>query len=251
MPGRVIAVASASTAGMALNGKANAAIAVDMPAMREDDMAVGATPGVANGAGLPNGGARKTVPSRPASALGQNGANGATHTLQQLPPEIWNMVEGYESLGKLVDRVAQECYNEFMETVDRMAAMGVGPSEHFANGDGVNGATSVQSMQKRLLLLQFANAHREKLIKLMVICQWSGRVDQIKTLINLMLWSNDQTVAYEETARQMGQLKIDLHPFKLPSPDIPHALEVLSTGRASWMPDVRASRLKNASNVCS
>jgi mediator of RNA polymerase II transcription subunit 14 len=252
MPGRVVAVASASTAGMAVNGKADSAVAVDVPAKREDDMAVGATPGIANGAGLPNGGALKTVPSRPASALGHSNANGAAHSLQQLPPEIWNMVEGYESLGKLVGRVAQECYNDFNETVDKLASMSDNsPSQHFANGDGVNGSSSTLNLQKKLILLNFANSNREKFIKLMVICQWSARVDQIKMLINLMLWSNDQTLAYEEAARQMGQLKINLHSFKLPSPDISHALEVLSTGRASWMPDVCASDVRDVSNACS
>jgi mediator of RNA polymerase II transcription subunit 14 len=253
MPGRVVAVVSASTHSMVVNGKADSAVAVDMAVKREDDMAVGGTPGV-NGAGLANGGALKTVPSRPASALGHESANGAAHSLaaQQLPPEIWNMVEGYESLGKLVGRVTQECFNDFSELVDKLASMTVdNPSPHFANGDGVNGSSSTLNMQKKLMLLNFANSNREKFIKLMVICQWSARVDQIKTLINLMLWSNDQTLAYEEAARQMGQLKIDLHPFKLPSPDIAHALEVLSTGRASWMPDVCAMAVNDVSNACS
>jgi hypothetical protein len=253
MPGRVVAVMSASsTHGTIVNGgKAEPAAAADVPVKREDDMAVGGTPGVVNG-GLSNGGAMKTVPSRPASALAHKAANGASHSLQQLPPEILNMIDGYESLGKLVGRVTQECFNDFSDLVDKLAVMPIEPPPlHLANGHGgpsdVNGpssgAMSTLNIQKKLMLLNFANSNREKFIKLMVLCQWSAKVDQIRTLINLMLWANDQTTAYEETARLVGQLKIDLHQFKLPNPNITHALEVLSTGRASWMPDVSTTRL--------
>jgi mediator of RNA polymerase II transcription subunit 14 len=227
---------------------------------REDDMAVQSTPSIVNGTistqdGLSNGSSLKAASSRPVPTLDQKTANGTPHspTAQQLPPEIWNMVEGYESLGKLVGRITQECFNDLSDLVDKLAAMPVDAAPlHLTNGiahggpnDGVNGpgsgAMSALNIQKKLMLLNFANSNREKFIKLMVLCQWSAKVDKIKTLINLMLWANDQTVAYEETARQIGQLKIDLHDFKLPNPNFKQALEVLSTGRASWMPDVSAS----------
>ena len=216
----------------------------------------GATPIKVEGA-IANGQLMK-MPASSASAAGPeqllaNGVpvssttvnQGPSSSFKELPPEIQHIAEGYVSMGKLIERVVQLTWNDLTELIEKLADMPVDTQSNsgLANGTstvehGRLGSESAISLQKRLMWLDFAKTHRDRFIKLAVISQWSKNVADVRMFIDLMCWSNERFTAMEEIARSLGQLKLDLHPFKMPNPDIKTALEVLSTGKASWMPDV-------------
>lgn len=170
---------------------------------------------------------------------------GPSSSFKVLPPEIQHIAEGYVSMGKLIERVVQLTWNDLTELIEKLADMPVDTQSNSGLANGVStiehgrlGSESAISLQKRLMWLDFAKTHRDRFIKLAVISQWSKNVADVRMFIDLMCWSNERFTAMEEIARSLGQLKLDLHPFKMPNPDIKTALEVLSTGKASWMPDV-------------
>jgi mediator of RNA polymerase II transcription subunit 14 len=226
---------SANGAGGTLNGK------IPQVESGEVDEPVGATTGVTNGDALPKGDVQK--PPLPVQ-VDQPTVNGVSalsrrSSMSDLPPEIVQITEGYEPFGKLIARVVQECSNELNEVVDKLSNIAVPPP--LTNGvSHVNGSgnMSQQNLLKKKTWLEFANSNREQFIKLMVISQWSRNADQVKKLIDLMFWSNGQTECYQRASDGLGELKRSLHSFKSPNPDIKTALEVLSTGKASWMPDL-------------
>jgi len=195
-----------------------------------------------------------------ASANAQSGAstvNGASmsvsglstptvNQLAQLPPEIRHIAsEFYHPLGKMLVRIAQECYNELSEVVTSMAEMppDVYPNGNTSNGMGghanVNLASSEVNKQKKLKLLKFAQEQRGKFIKLLVLTDWGRRssVDVCK-LVDLFQWTKDQQYSIDSVDFQMLNIKMESNRLRQANPDIRTALEVLSTGKAAWIPDV-------------
>ncbi|KAF2400110.1 MED14-domain-containing protein [Trichodelitschia bisporula] len=171
-----------------------------------------------------------------------NGGGSGPHSaaLLEPPPEIPHITENYQHLGKLIARVAQECFNDLHDVIEKLSEI---PLQPMANGVGhgaVNGVgnASHTNVLKKTMLMDFANRQREKFIKLLVLSQWSQQAKDISQLIDLNAWCATQLQHFNECMDRLGQLKIDLHTFKLPGPDIKTALEVLSTGTASWMPSL-------------
>ena len=168
------------------------------------------------------------------------------HQLAQLPPEIRHIAsEFYHPLWKMLVRIAQECYNELSEVVTSMAEMppDVYPNGSMSNGMGghVNGnlVSSEANKQKKLKLLKFAQEQRGKFIKLLVLTDWGRRssVDVCK-LVDLFQWTKDQQYSIDSVDFQMLNIKMESNRLRQANPDIRTALEVLSTGKAAWIPDV-------------
>ena len=57
-------------------------------------------------------------------------------------------------------------------------------------------------------------------------------------MIDLRIHLEAQKKLYTDAIDSMAENKRALHNFRLPNPDFKTALEVLTTGKASWMPDV-------------
>jgi hypothetical protein len=51
-------------------------------------------------------------------------------------------------------------------------------------------------------------------------------------------WLRVQKEHYRSAVNWIGELKRLLGPMKVPRPELDTALEALSTGKASWLPDV-------------
>jgi Mediator complex subunit MED14 len=210
-------------------------------------------PGLSNGQVMKMGGA-STGPLTGPEQLLANGVSApssssnvnpsGSSSFKELPPEIQHITEGFVSMGKLIERVVQLTWNDLTELIEKLADMPIDTQSNSSLANGVStehgrlGSESAISLQKRLMWLDFAKRHRDRFIKLAVVSQWSKNVEDVRMFIDLMCWSNERFTAMEDIARSLGQLKLDLHPFKMSSPDIKTALEVLSTGKASWMPDV-------------
>ncbi|KAJ9647291.1 mediator complex subunit [Coniosporium tulheliwenetii] len=162
------------------------------------------------------------------------------------PPEIEHITEGFQPLGKLIGRAAQECYNELAEVLDEMAQMQVPQQANGSLSNGVNhnagaagaGIATPTGVQKKAMLMSFAHRRREMFIKLWILSQWSRQAEDVSKLIDIWTWQRETMEKLDKAALFVGDIKPSTHNAKMPNPDIKTALEVLSTGKASWMPDL-------------
>lgn len=176
-----------------------------------------------------------------------NMASGIGERMGQLPPEIEHITFGYLPLSKLITRLVQETFNGLNEVISEMSDLQVSQStqnspannlDPHVNGNGVV-HNSQANVQKKLRILNFAQDRRAQFIKILVLSQWSRQADAISKVIDLKVWLDGQKRVYDEASVWMGELKRILAPLKMPNPDLETALEVLSLGKASWLPDVR------------
>jgi len=159
------------------------------------------------------------------------------HHLEQLPPEIAQVTSNYQPLSKLFERVAQECYTGLSETITSLRE--VRDHTHLNGGPSINAATiSPASAEKRVQWLNFADKQKDRFLKLWVMLQWSRHVGEISKTIDVFAWMNQQEAMFNNADDMMGRMKRELHPEKIPNPDIETALEILSNGQTSRMPDV-------------
>lgn len=158
------------------------------------------------------------------------------HNVEELPPELAHITANFQPISRLLERSAQECFNSLDETVTALANIPQHVNgEVTANGAGV---VSGVNAQKRLRWLDFANTHRERFIKLLVLIRWSRHSDEISKIIDLYAWMKEQEFLLENADESLANLRRELDGEKVPSPDLETALEVLVTGESSKMPDV-------------
>ena len=164
------------------------------------------------------------------------------------PPDIEHITTGFQPMSKLIDRVTQECFNELVDLINQLADETDQASAGMVNGTSgfavVPNASgpSVNDVSRRVRMMEFANKHRERFIKLLVLLQWSRQVEDVSTMIDLWNWYRTQVGYHDEAAEWVGRLRISTSRAKQPNPDIQTALEVLSKGKASWISDVRAAK---------
>lgn len=170
----------------------------------------------------------------------------AANPFRQLPPEIEHITFGYLPLSKLITRLVQESLNDLTQVVNDMSVLQIAQqpqqsnSNHLQNhvNGTVAGTSSQANVQKKLRLLNFAQDRRAQFIKLLVLSQWSRQAADVSKAIDLKVWLDRQKGLYDDAGGWMGELKRNLGPAKMPNPDLRTSLEVLSTGKASWLPDV-------------
>lgn len=165
------------------------------------------------------------------------------------PPEIEHITFGYLSLSTLITRLVQETFNGLTDAISEMSELQVSASgtnmpfgqvNPLMNGNGaVN--SSHANVQKKLRMLNFAQEYRAQFIKILVLTNWSRQAQEIGKVIDLKIWLDGQRRIFEDATWWMGELKRTLGPRKMPNPDLKTALETLSLGKATWLPDVRNS----------
>lgn len=198
-----------------------------------------------------NGG---TVDNKPTLTNGVNGssytgdgkepnASPSANTQDRLPPELEHWTHTYVPMGKLLERIAQQCYNDLQETIDGMTDMPVQHTPPALNGTSGHSQAapdaSPTSIDKKLRLMNFAQTQKDRFIKALVLSDWARNLDDMTKLIELRMWLQQQDDAASASADAIVQLKHNMIPAKMPNPNIEGALELLSTGKAPWMPDVR------------
>ncbi|KAH0542934.1 hypothetical protein FGG08_002703 [Glutinoglossum americanum] len=171
----------------------------------------------------------------------------ATAPYNEVPPEIEHITQGYQPIGKLITRLAQETWKNLLEVIDAMSEMTVGQHQlnstssptYLNNHINSNGANSSPvNIQKKMKLLNFAKHRRDQFIKVLVLTQWSRQAADVGKVIDLKVWLDGQARLYNDAGYWLGELKRNLSAAKVPNPDLKTALEVLSTGKASWLPDL-------------
>jgi mediator of RNA polymerase II transcription subunit 14 len=161
--------------------------------------------------------------------------------MNELPPQINHIVEGHLlSLNKLLSRVAQKTHNDLERTIIDLARIPIPVS--VANGSGSHSVSSEdnskENVDKKARLLKFAQEAHTELTKALVITNWSRRSGDVAKLIDLKAHLDKEKFYYEMAIHELFELKRTLGQARIPNPDLKTALEVLTTGKVTWMPDV-------------
>ncbi|KAF2851123.1 MED14-domain-containing protein [Plenodomus tracheiphilus IPT5] len=187
----------------------------------------------------------------PPQDVGTNGASMAVagpggrspDRYAETPPELNHIPsDAYNPLSVMLQRTAQECFNDIGDVLTKLADMPLGPTTNGAlNGTGPHGQESPEAkeanMRKKLLLLKFAQDSRSKFIKLLVLTEWGKKAaHDVSKLIDLFAWTQEQSAHMDCLDEQLQRIKIHTNMARENNPDINTALEILSTGKASWMP---------------
>ncbi|KAA8574003.1 hypothetical protein EYC84_005540 [Monilinia fructicola] len=133
--------------------------------------------------------------------------------IHDLPPEVEHITAGFVSLTELLNRQAQASHNELRTAITDLANMPIPQSAinlsapHITKEDDA----SNDNVDKKVSLLNFIQGQHSTWVKQLVVLEWSRKADEMKrNLLNA----------------------------GVPNPDLKTAVEVLSTGKANWMPDL-------------
>jgi hypothetical protein len=208
-----------------------------------------------------NGGAVMPLSSKTLDLRNGVEANGASvHSEQQkreagvlldLPPEVRQLLESdLVSFPRLIQRAAQQCYSSLAQILREMSEL---PNAPLQNQVNVNGGTSlihrdgdnkIEVPNKKLKMIQFTDEQQTIFAKLLIIAQWAPHTPDVRKLMQLWAWIKQQSDIHEQAPLRTRWLLSLSRPWKEPPPDIRTALEVLSTGKADWMPDVSCNIVK-------
>ncbi|RFU32456.1 hypothetical protein B7463_g3889, partial [Scytalidium lignicola] len=163
-----------------------------------------------------------------------------TERINELPPELVHITQGYLPLSRLLTRLAQQTHNGLSSKIMEVAQMPM----HAAgvNGNGVHTPAtddnSVENVNKKLRLLTFAQETHANWTKALVLTEWSRKAEDVSKIIDLKVHLDKQRSFYDIAIHEMMEMKRSLIHARVPNLDLKTALEVLSTGKAPWMPDL-------------
>lgn len=172
------------------------------------------------------------------------GAPPAMAVQDQQPPQLDDFSDSYVAIKVLYPRVAQQCYSDLGEQIDFLAEAAPAQQPPIINGalnrpgqHAGNEATAI-ALEKKQRWMAWAQEQKDRFIKLSVLTDWARNMPQMNRLIQLRMWLQQQDAAGSAMADAIVQLKQNTINAKLPNPNIQGALELLSTSKAPWMPDV-------------
>ncbi|KAK5685901.1 mediator complex subunit [Elasticomyces elasticus] len=160
------------------------------------------------------------------------------------PPNLeqpWRNEPDNKPLGKLMDRLAQQCYIDLNQTLNDMTAEdAAGDGAPRANGMSSQGTldTSEVSLRKKRKLLDFAHDQRDRFTKTLVLSDWSRNAEDMAKFIDLRIHLDNQRDGFVKAGNAIAATKWKSIGFKVPAPNIVGAMELLATGTASWVPDM-------------
>lgn len=157
--------------------------------------------------------------------------------LKDLPPEIAHITQNFIPLPFILNRLAQKSHNDLQTKIEELARIPIHGAINGATGTAED--NSEENQNKKANLLHFIQDMHGRWIKALVISEWSRKASQVSKLIDLNVHINEQVGKYDQGLDFMGRIKRDLYGARLPDPDIKTALQILSTGQAPWMPEVR------------
>lgn len=158
------------------------------------------------------------------------------------PPELAHITQGFFPFTQLVNRSAQQCWNDLSEVITELAEIQVPPQGQPTPAAPVNGKSpgnqSAENVHKKLRVLDFTHGRRSDFIKLLVLSQWSRQAADVSKLIDIQGFVRSRHQAYAGTLQSLGDMKRDLVMAQVANPDLKTALEVLTKGKVVAMPDV-------------
>ncbi|WEW55619.1 mediator complex subunit [Emydomyces testavorans] len=168
-----------------------------------------------------------------------------TVSLNVLPPELAHVTLGFFPFARLINRVVQQAWNNWIEFLNDIgspqAAQMDLPAQFIGGKNMINGRCwgdqSSENLLKKIRILEFAQSRRAEFIKLLVLSQWSRQAREVSRLIDLQAFIRTRCGFYEAAPLHIGNMKRDLVGAQLGNPDLKTALEVLSAGEIRAMPE--------------
>ncbi|CAK4034880.1 Mediator of RNA polymerase II transcription subunit 14 [Lecanosticta acicola] len=161
----------------------------------------------------------------------------------QAPPELdqsWRSSDSNKSMGKLIERLSQQCFADLDTTLTAMAETPV--TQQNGQPNGVTPSThdsDSTSLDKKRKFMQFAQGQRDRFIKTLVLTDWAQNAgDDMAKLVDLKVWQEKQATAQRQAIQFIGITKNDIRSAKMPNPNIEGALELLATGKTTRVPDL-------------
>ncbi|KAK2762815.1 mediator complex subunit [Arachnomyces sp. PD_36] len=171
--------------------------------------------------------------------------NALASALDQLPPELVHITQGFFPFGQLINRSTQQCWNDLSDLITELADVQVPPQNqsHMSPGNDMTngkpaGNQSNENIHKKMRILEFAQAKRGEFIKLLVLSSWSRQAADVSKLIDLQNFIRTRHDAYSNALMRVGDMKRDLVRAQVANPDLETALEILSSGKVSALPDL-------------
>lgn len=162
------------------------------------------------------------------------------NTMSGPPPKLEHQSpELYRPLSLLVERTAQETFNDLNTLLNQMSDLKVPHPPNGAMANGISGGQTDAELnrQKKLLVMNFAQTNRAKFIKLLVLKGWGDKyANDMTKLIDIWNWLMKENIATSSADERMDTIKNWTRDLGQKNPDIRTALEVLSTGKADWIP---------------
>lgn len=193
------------------------------------------SPAAPNGLGGGLGDAAKRM-DRPGQQESQEGPR----KVDEPPPELVHITQGYLPLSRLLTRLAQQTHNNLSNKIVEVAQMPMHATA--VNGNGLHvpptDDNSVENVNKKLRLLTFAQDTHANWTKALVLTEWSRKAEDVSKVIDLKVHLDRQRSFYDLAIHELMEMKRSLIHARVPNADLKTALEVLSTGKAPWMPDV-------------
>ncbi|KAH6996613.1 mediator complex subunit MED14-domain-containing protein [Ilyonectria sp. MPI-CAGE-AT-0026] len=162
--------------------------------------------------------------------------------MNDLPDEIRHIRQGFIPISLLLTRLAQSTHNSLQDKIADLAKMAVPANALNGNAafpTSVADDSSSENMKKKAAILNFAQDMHAKWVKALVITEWSRKSEMVSKLIDLKFHIDQQRILFDAALDNIVNVKRDLTFARMPSPDLKTALQVLSTGKAAWMPDLQ------------
>lgn len=152
---------------------------------------------------------------------GQRHQNGGTDAvsenlqerLNQLPPEIVHITQGYMPLSKLLSRLAQKTHSDLSSTILELAQMPIPASALNGNSSHVTTVddNSPENLAKKLRMLKFAQDAHTEWTKALVITGWSRRAEDVSRTIDLKIHLDNQMGFYDSAFSELAEVKERAH----------------------------------------
>ncbi|CZR50513.1 related to RNA polymerase II mediator complex protein pmc1 [Phialocephala subalpina] len=174
------------------------------------------------------------------NGAGNGLAHGMPNRIDQLPPEILHITDGYMPLSLLLSRLAQKSYSGLLATVNDMAQMPSPPPLLNGNASHTSSAddNSPENQAKKKRLLDFVTPTHEAWLKALVITGWSRKAEEVSRAIDIKAHEDREKMHYINAIDLLAGEKRKLILARMPNPDLKTAVPVLTTGKAHWMPDL-------------
>ncbi|KAK4228993.1 mediator of RNA polymerase II transcription subunit 14 [Podospora fimiseda] len=159
---------------------------------------------------------------------------------EPIPDELEHITADMVPIDLFLTRLAQYSHSTLQEQI---LALGSKPlPQNLPNGNTLHFTggpedTSPESLDKKTMLLDYLQTLHTKWVKALVIIEWSKKADQVARLIDIRWHLFQKLELFNNAFAGLMNLNIELQAAKVPSPDLKTAVQVLSDGEVSWMPD--------------
>ncbi|KAK0734100.1 mediator complex subunit MED14-domain-containing protein [Lasiosphaeria miniovina] len=169
------------------------------------------------------------------------GGRPVSTSINDLPDEIQHITAEIMPLSVVLMRLAQWTHVSLQDQVGHLASKPL--PQNMANGNANYSPTSAEdaspeSLDKKQTLLTWAMDIHTRWTKLLVITEWSKRSEHVGRLIDMKNHLQMSLERYGFLFWDLVKVKNHLRWATVASPDLKTALEVLSSGEASWMPEL-------------